>query len=430
MLAAGGLLLAQCGLGGGESADETGTSAALIEAAASPTAPPQSAQPATAPEPTPTAPAAIPTAVEAPAVTAIVQAPPPPASAAPVGPPPVAVGAMPEMSATSGGLAHARFVAEYFSGPVDGFAAASSDTGVATASVRAPDLLIVAPVGDGSATITVTASGPGGAAPQTFTVRVGSGSGGSRVAAAPPAPSPSPAPAPAPSPPPAATEPEVFVPVDELPVLDPAGDSPPPAGEDAASGVPLESLTSDPVTAAPTLWGSVPAQTLIVGESHTLNVRSYFRGVVQGWDVESYAPGIVPAVMTVAGEVTLSGDALGAGTVTVTARNGLGSVTQSFLVAVKTRSAVVLTVVGDSPRLSVAVGQLVALDLRPYFSEAATGFQVTYDRDDPNRLIDVTVSGSVATIRGLRAGSTRISLGASSSTTRITRPATVQVTAN
>ena len=99
-----------------------------------------------------------------------------------------------------------------------------------------------------------------------------------------------------------------------------------------------------------------------------------------------------------------------------------------FTVSVKTTSQVVLSTVGNSPQLLVQVGRTVAIDISRFFSEAAIEFDVTYDSTDPNRLVDVTVQGSVASIQAIRTGTTKISLVATSATATITRPATIQVT--
>jgi PKD repeat protein len=267
------------------------------------------------------------------------------------------------------GHPHALFVAGFFSGPVDGFAAASSDTDVARAGVSAPDMLIVAPVSSGSASVTVTASGPGGSASQTFTVRVGT-----------------------------------------------------------AADESLYSLATDEITVRPSLSAPIPDQTLIVGNSAAVNVSAYFSGRVQGWAVTSSAPTSVVVSVDNTGVVRLTGSAIGTSTITVTATNDAGSVAYGFTVSVKTAEQVILTTVGDRPQLLIAVGQTVAVDLSRYFSEAATEFDVTYDRADPNRLVDVTMQGSVASIRALRTGRTTITLVAASATARISRPAALQVT--
>ena len=429
-LAAGVLLVAQCGgeNDGGGSAGGDGAPAPTPEAAITPVA-----EAAHAPATTIAPPAPGPASPESPAPidaaepatpTAAEQEPPPALS----GPPPVAVGTMPELRIDAGGPAHALFAAKFFSGPVDGFSVASSDTAVVTAGVSPPDMLIVAPVSRGSAGVTVTAAGPGGSATQTFTVRVGTAADRSQVAA-PPAPAPSPAP-PAATPPapfvpeeelPAATPPAPFVPEEELPA------STPPPGGSSPDDQPLYSLATETVTAPPALSSSIPAQTIIVGNSGTVNASLFFSGIVQGWAVESSVPASVPVSVGIDGIVSFSGDALGTSTITVTAANDAGRVAHGFTVSVKTAAQVVLTTVGGRPQLLVPVGQTVSVDLSRYFSEAATEFDVTYDRTDPNRLVDVTVQGSVASIRGVRGGTVRIILVAASATSRISRPATVRV---
>ena len=331
----------------------------------------------------------------------------------------------------AGGYAHALFTAGFFSGPVNGFTATSSDTSVATAGVSPPDILIVSPVSRGSASVTVTASGPGGIATQTFTVRVNTAADRSQVAAPPPTAPPPTAPAPpAPPPPPAPRAP--FVPAEEWPADTPLAPGVPteelPAQTPPPDDQPLYSLVTEPVTTPPALSSPIPAQTLIVGNSRTVSVRPYFSGIVQGWAVASSAPANVAVSMDVAGVVSFSGDALGTSTITVTATNDAGSVRYGFTVSVKTASQVLLRTVGDRPQLFVAVGQTVSIDLSRHFSEAATGFDVIYDHTDPNRLIDVTVQGSVASIRGVRSGTVRITLVAASATARISRPANIRVT--
>ena len=76
----------------------------------------------------------------------------------------------------------------------------------------------------------------------------------------------------------------------------------------------------------------------------------------------------------------------------------------------------------------MGVGRSVTLDLSSYFTDAATGFEVSYDRTDSNRGVDVTLDGSVATIQGLRTGTTIITLVATAGTSKSARPATIQVT--
>ena len=415
------LLVAQCGGDGGgdDGGESTGgdggpvpTPAVAPAPEAAPTSvaetPPATATTAAPPAPGPATPEtpAPPAAVEpAPPTTAAQQQP------APSGPPPVAVGTMPELRIDAGGYPHALFAEGFFSGPVEGYTAASADINVATAGVSPPDMLIVAPVSRGATSVTVTASGPGGTATQTFTVRVETGADGSQVAAppapapAPPAASPAP-PAPSPTPPaPSPTAPEdpaAAVPVEGLPAETLQPEESPPDDQS------LYFMASEAVTAAPTLSRSIPTQTIIVGNSGSVSASAYFSGVVQGWAVRSSEPASVPVSVNEAGVVRFSGDALGTFTITVTAANDVGSVGSGFTVEVKTAEQVRLTTVGERPQLVVALGRAISVDLSRYFSEAATGFDVTYDRTDPNRLVDATVQGSMATIQGLRSGTVRL----------------------
>jgi len=66
-----------------------------------------------------------------------------------------------------------------------------------------------------------------------------------------------------------------------------------------------------------------------------------------------------------------------------------------------------------------------------YWMPGAAGLMfhhLNVDQNDPDRLVDVTMQGSVATIRALRSGTVNLTLVATSATARISRPATVQVT--
>ena len=432
VLVVGVLLVAQCGLDGGDGSDDGDGGPDGGDGAAAPTSEAAATSPAEAPAATAATvapPAAVPADPATPAPPAVTETATPAAPAPPPalsGPPPVAEGTMPELRMDASGHPHALFVASFFSGPVEGFTAASSDTDVAGAGVSPPDMLIVAPVSSGSASVTVTASGPGGSATQTFTVRVGTAADGSQVAA-PPAPAPAPAPpAPAPAPPAPAPAPPAppapFVPEDAPPDQTQQPDDSSPDDES------LYSLVTEPVTAPPVVSAHIPTQTLIVGNSGTVNVSAYFSGIVQGWAVASSAPASVPVSVDNNGRASFSGNALGTYTITVTAVNDAGSVSSGFTVSVKTVSQVLLTTVGDRPQPIVTVGQTVSIDLSRYFSEAATEFDVTYNHTDPNRLINVTVQGSVASIQGLRTGTATITLVAANAITRISRPATVQVT--
>ena len=141
------------------------------------------------------------------------------------------------------------------------------------------------------------------------------------------------------------------------------------------------------------------------------------------------------------GVVTLVGGSSGTATITVRAANNLGGVAQAFRVSVggaatsgtagsptPATAAAGLTVIGDSPNLSLAWGRSTRLDLSNYFSEAATRFDVSYDPNAPDGRVDIVMRGSVAQIRGVQVGTISITLIAIAGTARVTRLATVEVT--
>lgn len=315
VLTVGALILSQC------SGDEEEAGSGDQEA---PGATAVSETPAITVTSTPPAPEPLPAEPEPPTTVAPAprpSAPPPPAAPEFSGPPPEAVGVIPGIALSLDGFAHALFVEEYFSGPVTGYSANSSDNEVARAGVSAADMLIVTPVSEGSADIIVTATGPGGAVTQTFVATVGGG--------APQTDRPTVAPA-APTGPPAATPTDdVFAPEEE-PELPPA---PTTTTEQATATATAEATatTTDQVTTPPTLAGPIPPQTVAVAQTLTVDISPFFGGVVQGWSVTSSQPTHVEVSMTVAGEVNLRGLSTGSATITVTAVNSQGSVAQAFI---------------------------------------------------------------------------------------------------
>ena len=367
---------------------------------------------------------------------------------------------MPDMAIAADGFAHAVFVAQFFAGPIERYWATSSDDGVATAGVSPPDMLIVAPVTNGAASITVTASGPGGTATQTFTARVGAGATVANRSSAPQPPPPPPQPPPPPPQPPPAAQPPPAGAGDDSAAMTTTGDDsaamtptdddlpplPPDTGTTDGDALPTEDLPPVAPTAAPSLSGTVPAQTVNVGRDLAVDVSGYFDGTVQGWAVETSSPGNVQASMPTAGTVTLRGVAAGSATVTVTAVNDVGSVAQAFAVTVVASSTTTTTtaatatttttvrrtgstatgflvVVGDPPSVTVSVGSSATLDISSYFSAGA----ISYDVRNVPTGVAVSVSGSVATIRGVTQGSYTITLVARGTDVAISRPASVTV---
>lgn len=338
---------------------------------------------------------------------------------------------MADLEVAVDGYAHAVFLQEFFSGPVTDYSVTSSDTAVAAVGVRAPDMLLVAPVSNGSASITVTATGPGGTATQTFLARVGAGpeqvdrpTSSPAPATVPPAPTPEPEPEP---------EPELPDGSDELLPIE---DDLPPRPPDTAETLPADSLEPLEATEAPTLADQVPAQTVAVGATITVDVRPHFGGIIDGWTVEisdTAVAAIEPSPG--AGRAVLRGVATGTATVTVTAANNLGEVAQAFNVTVTEQpptttttqgseaSTGILVLEGENPSVRVDLGQSTTLEMSRHFSSAATSFSV---RSVPAG-VNVTVSGSVATITGVARGDYTITLVASNTNASIERPARIRV---
>ena len=393
-----------------------------------------------APEPAPP-PAPEPPTPPAPEPAPPVTAPPAPASSAPA---PLAAAAAPDVAIAVDGYAHAIFVDGYFSGPVTGYSAVSSDPGVATVAVHPPDMAIITPVSRGSTIITVTASGAGGTATQNLRADVGDGP----VQVERPAPSPSPpASPPPPAPeveesifePPPEVEESIFEPppaqVEELTPLEDEEIPPPAPGTDEATDAAPGEAPAAEVATSPTLSGSMPAQEVGVGRSILVDVSPFFGGVVQRWAVNPSDPTVVVARVSEDGGLTLRGVSAGTTSVTVTAANDMGEVAQLFLVRVwatptttTTTAATdsqsgLLVLVGPNPSVTVAAGGFVNLDMRAYFSDAATDFSV----DNRNSGVTVTVAGSVASISGVTPGTYTILLIASTSNSHIRRPAKVTV---
>ena len=327
------------------------------------------------------------------------------------------------MAVAADGYAHARFVGEFFDGPIDSYSAVSSDNGVATAGVNPPDMLIVAPVSNGTASITVTAFGPGGTATQTFVARVGAGSVGvARPAAAPTAPRPAP-------PPRAPGDSDPLLPTEDLPAVSDSDESTT-TTEASDDDIPTEPLPPAPqATEAPSLSGNVSEQILSVGQIRTVDLSPYFDGFIQGWRVESSNPTYVEVTMTVNGQATIRGLVEGLSMVTVTAQNSLGSVAQAIRVVVSRGSggAGTPTPGPDAPVLTLGLGQTIRVDLADYFPEGTTGFNVVYDAANAGGRIDVRVRGSEATIRGVQVGEIVVTLAATRSGQRVTQLATVEI---
>ena len=344
---------------------------------------------------------------------------------------PVASGSIPAQTVSVGESATVS-VASAFSDP-DGdaltYAVASSAPGVASATVSGTDVTVTG-VAAGTATLTVTATDPGGlSAEQGFEVTVPN-----RAPVA------------------SGSIPAQTVSVGESATVsvasafsDPDGDALTYAVASSAPGVASATVSGTDVTVtgvaagtatltvtatdpgglsaeqgfevtvpnrAPVASGSIPAQTVSVGESATVSVASAFSdpdGDALTYAVASSAPGVASA--TVSGtDVTVTGVAAGTATLTVTATDPGGlSAEQGFEVTVPNRAPVAS---GSIPAQTVSVGESATVSVASAFSDP-DGDALTYAvASSAPGVASATVSGTDVTVTGVAAGTATLTVTA------------------
>ena len=161
----------------------------------------------------------------------------------------------------------------------------------------------------------------------------------------------------------------------------------------------------------PPVCQSVPARSLEVGRSETVDLSAYCSdpdGHALNYTASSSAPGVV-TVTPEGNPVTLTGVALGRATVTVTATDGHGgTATVTFPVTVPNRPPVCR----DIPLQILWVADSLAVDLSAYCSDP-DGHPLRYTAVslDETRVTE-SVSGSRLTLTGVAVGSARIRITA------------------
>ena len=184
-----------------------------------------------------------------------------------------------------------------------------------------------------------------------------------------------------------------------------------PGGLSASQSV---TVTVQRPSRAPEAVGTIPGQTLRVGESAQVDVSPYFSdpdGDALAYDARSNNAGVVTAGVS-GSTLTISGVAEGRATVTVAASDPGGlSASQSVSVTVRGRNQAP-GAVSTIPDQTVAAGESAVVNLSLYFSDP-DGDALTYDAssNDPN-VVTASVSGSALTISGVAVGRARVTASA------------------
>ena len=170
----------------------------------------------------------------------------------------------------------------------------------------------------------------------------------------------------------------------------------------------------DVVNRAPETASTIPDQRLVVGETSSLNVRSYLidpDGDALTYSVVASDAGVA-RVSVSGGLVTMFGVAEGTARVTVTARDPGGlEAAQRFEVTVRTPNRAP-EAEGMIPAQTVSEGGAVTVDAASYFSEP-DGEQLSYAVASSNSLVaSVSVAGSTVRIAGVARGTARVTVTA------------------
>ena len=164
-------------------------------------------------------------------------------------------------------------------------------------------------------------------------------------------------------------------------------------------------VTVERANQAPVAVGTIPAQTIRVGESAQVDLSAYFSdpdGDMLAYDARPNNAGVVTAGVS-GSTLTISGVAEGSTTVTVAASDPGGlSGSHSVSVTVGGRNQAP-EAVGTIPDQNVAAGESAVVNLSLYFTDPDDD-ALTYDAssNDPN-VVTASVSGSALTISGVAA---------------------------
>ena len=158
----------------------------------------------------------------------------------------------------------------------------------------------------------------------------------------------------------------------------------------------------------PVAVGTLADATLTVGDALEVDIAASFSGSALVYSVMSSAEEVATATLS-GTTVTLAALVAGEGSVTVTATNGEGAATQTFAVAVKDQPPVAVGTLADA---TLTVGDALEVDIAASFSGSALVYSVMSSSEG---LASTTLTGTVATVSALAAGSVTVTVTAENS---------------
>ncbi len=163
---------------------------------------------------------------------------------------------------------------------------------------------------------------------------------------------------------------------------------------------------------APTASGTIPAQTVNVGSTGTVDVSSYFSdadGDALTYTASSSSTGTATVSVSNA-TVTITAVAAGTATITVTATDTSGlTATQTISVTVPTPNSAPTTV-GTIPNQTVEVGGTGTVDVSGYFSDPNSDTLIYTVSSSSTGTATVSVSGATVTITGVTAATSGVTI--------------------
>ena len=180
------------------------------------------------------------------------------------------------------------------------------------------------------------------------------------------------------------------------------------------SAVAYANVTVAEPNRAPVVSGSIPAQSMAVGESVTVNVAAAFSdpdGNPLAFSATSSTPAVV-AVAVSGANMTLTGVSTGTSAITVTATDPDGLSASLNVVVTVTQPNRAPTVAGSIPAQTLSVGETASVDAALYFSDPdgdALTFSATSAAQD---VATVAVTDANVTIAGVSAGTADITVTA------------------